>query len=148
VDRVVGQARAAIDAGFGGLFLDGLNLELTFAEDLPHLLSLIEVVRDRVKPGYLLANRGFGLLPRLAELVDGVVFESFSVRWTEDGGYAALPPDMLEYHAQIAEKLGELWVDLYALDYADTPGLAAFARRRARQFGLTSVISDKALSRV
>ena len=58
---------------------------------------------------------------------------------------------MLEHHAQIAERLLEFDLDLYALDYADgprRPGLAAFARRRARQFGLTPVISDRALSRL
>ena len=86
-------------------------------------------------------------LPRLAELVDGVLFESFSVRWTDDG-YAPWPPDVLEFHAQIAEQLLHLQLDLYALDYADTPGLTDFAIRRARQFGMQCVVSDRALSRV
>lgn len=148
VEHVVEQARAAVAAGFGGLFLDTLNVELTFPEDVPHLLALIRVVRDRAEPGYLLANRGFGLLPELAEVVDGVLFESFTARWTVDGGYAAWPPDVLEFHAQIAERLATLELERYALDYADGPGLAAFARRRAAQFGLVSVISDKALSLV
>ncbi|HYN96982.1 MAG TPA: hypothetical protein VES42_24335 [Pilimelia sp.] len=148
VEHVVGQATAAVSAGFGGLFLDTLNVELTFPEDVPHLLTLIGAIRAEAKPGYLLANRGFGLLPALAEQVDGVLFESFTARWTDEGGYAAWPPDVLEHHAQIAEQLLALDVDLYALDYADSPGLAAFASRRAQQFGLLCVVSDKALSRV
>jgi hypothetical protein len=151
VAHVVGRADAAMAAGFGGLFLDTLNVELTFPEEVPNLLALVGAVRDRVRTGYLLANRGFGLLPGLADLVDGVLFESFTARWTDEG-YAAWPADVLEYHAQLAERLAEFEVDLYALDYADEPadgpGLAAFARRRAAQFGLTSVVSDKALSRV
>ena len=57
-------------------------------------------------------------------------------------------PDVLEFHAQIAEQLLEFDFDLYALDYADSEGLAAFAARRARQFGLHSFVSDRALSRV
>ena len=87
------------------------------------------------------------MLPRLAELVDGVLFESFSARW-DDAGYAPWPPDVLETHAQIAERLLEFDLDLYALDYADSEALAAFAARRASQFGLHSFVSDRALSRL
>ena len=147
VDHVVGQAKAAMGAGFYGLFLDTLNVELTFPEDVPHLLTLVAAIAEEAKPGYLLANRGFGMLPQLGELVDGVLFESFTARWTDDG-YAPWPPDVLEFHAQIAERLLQLDVELYALDYADTPGLADFAVRRAWQFGLQCVVSDRALSRV
>ena len=147
VEHVVGQAKAEMAAGFTGLFLDTLNVELTFPEDLPHLLTLIAAIREEAKPQYLLANRGFGLLPRLTEFVDGILFESFSARWTDEG-YAAWPPDVLEYHAQIAEQLLQYDIDLYALDYADTEGLAEFARRRAGQFGLSCFVSDRALSRV
>ena len=147
VEHVVGQAKDAIAAGFAGLFMDTLNVELTYPEDVPHLLTLVAAIRTEAKPAYLLANRGFGMLPQLGELVDGVVFESFSARWTDEG-YAPWPPDVLEFHAQIAEQLLQLEVDLYALDYADTPGLTDFAVRRATQFGMQCVVSDRALSRV
>jgi polysaccharide biosynthesis protein PelA len=147
VEHVVGQARDARAAGFDGLFLDTLNVELTFPEDVPHLLTLVAALRAEAGDGYVLANRGFGMLPRLAELVDGVVFESFSARWTDEG-YAPWPADVLEFHAKIAEQLLQLELDLYALDYADTPGLTDFAIRRARQFGMQCVVSDRALSRV
>jgi nucleoside-diphosphate-sugar epimerase len=147
VEHVTGQARAALHGGFAGLFLDTLNVELTYPGDVPHLLTLVAALREVAGTGYVLANRGFALLPKLADLVDGVLFESFSVRWTDEG-YASWPADVLEHHAQIAEKLLEHDVDLYALDYADTDGLVAFATRRARQFGLHSFISDRALSRL
>jgi hypothetical protein len=147
VEHVVGQAKDAMAAGFAGLFMDTLNVELTYPEDVPHLLTLVAAIRTEAEPGYLLANRGFGMLPRLAELVDGVVFESFSARWTDEG-YAPWPADVLEFHAQIAEQLLQLELDLYALDYADSPGLTDFAMRRARQFGMQCVVSDRALSRV
>ncbi len=146
VAHVVGAAKEAISRGFAGLFLDTLNVELTYPEDVPHLLTLVAAIRAEAKPGYLLANRGFGMLPRLAEIVDGIVFESFSARWTE-AAYAPWPPDVLEFHAQIAEQLLQLELDLYSLDYADSPGLADFAERRARQFGLQSFVGDRALSR-
>ncbi|MFI5908199.1 hypothetical protein [Dactylosporangium sp. NPDC051541] len=147
VEHVVGQAKSALAGGFTGLFLDTLNVELTFPEDVPHLLKLVAALRSEAQPGYMLANRGFGMLPQLTELVDGILFESFSARWHEDG-YGPWPPDVLEYHAQIAERLLKFDLDLYALDYADSDGLADFAKRRAQQFGLHVFISDRALSRV
>ncbi|NUT35062.1 MAG: hypothetical protein HOV79_18555 [Hamadaea sp.] len=147
IEHVLSQADAAMAAGFAGLFLDTLNVELTYPEDLPHLLALIAALRESAGPAYVLANRGFGLLPELGDLVDGVLFESFSVRWV-DGGYAPWPADVLEHHAQIAEGLAEYKLDLFALDYAESEGLAAFATRRAEQFGLEVFISDRALSRL
>jgi hypothetical protein len=148
VNHVVNQAKDALAAGFTGLFLDTLNVEFSFPEDLPHLLALVATICEEAQPSYLLANRGFGLLPRLAELVDGILFESFSARWIDDDGYAAWEPDVLEHHAQVAEQLLQFDLDLYALDYADTDGLEQFARRRARQFGMSCFVSDRALSRI
>ncbi|WP_433201864.1 hypothetical protein ACQP00_31310 [Dactylosporangium sp. CS-047395] len=146
-EHVLGQARAALAAGFDGLFLDTLNVELTYPEDLPHVLALVASLRDAAGDGYILANRGFGMLPDMAEHVDGILFESFSARWTDDG-YGPWPADILEGHARVAEELPRYGLDLYALDYADTPGLAEFAKRRAELFGLHCVISDRALSLV
>jgi UDP-glucose 4-epimerase/UDP-glucuronate decarboxylase len=147
VEHVLDQAEAALSAGFEGLFLDTLNVELTYPGDVPHLLALIASLRRLSESAYLLANRGFGMLPQLADLVDGVLFESFTVRWIDEG-YAPWPPEVLEHHAHIAEGLAELKLDLYALDYADSEGLAAFAARRAEQFGLEVFVSDRALSRL
>jgi polysaccharide biosynthesis protein PelA len=147
IEHVLGQARAALAKGFTGVFLDTLNVELTFPEEVPHLLALVAAIREETRPRYVIANRGFGMLPRLAEFVDGILFESFSARWL-DGGYSAWPAETLEVHAQIAEQLLQFNLDLYALDYADSPGLAAFARRRAHQFGLHCFVSDRALSRI
>ncbi|WP_433088265.1 hypothetical protein ACQP1P_20145 [Dactylosporangium sp. CA-052675] len=146
-EHVLRQARDAMNAGFAGLFLDTLNVELTFPEDVAPLLGLVAALRRVAGTGYVLANRGFGMLPHLAEHVDGIVFESFSARWTDDG-YAPWPADVLEDHARVAEGLPRHGLDLYALDYADTPGLADFARRRAELFGMECVISDRALSLV
>jgi polysaccharide biosynthesis protein PelA len=147
VQHTLVQADAALSKGFAGLFLDTLNIEFNYPEDLPDLLALIAAIREETKGAYLLANRGFALLPRLADFVDGILFESFSVRWVNDG-YASWPTETLEVHAQMAERLLKSDLDLYALDYAETAALAEFARRRARQFGLLSFVSDRALSRI
>jgi polysaccharide biosynthesis protein PelA len=142
--HVLDQARRLRSRGFQGFFLDTLNIELTYPEDLPHLLTLVAAIRELTFPDYLLANRGFGLLPQLADLVDGVLFESFTSRWVEDG-YAPWPPDVLEVHSHYAEKLLGMDVDLYALDYADTPRLAEYARDRAARFGMPCFVSTRDL---
>jgi hypothetical protein len=64
-------------------------------------------LRHRADGGLSPGEPRLGHAPRLAELVDGVVFESFSARWTDEG-YAPWPPDVLEFHAQIAEELLQL----------------------------------------
>jgi polysaccharide biosynthesis protein PelA len=143
-EHVLGKVRAMRGLGFKGFFLDTLNIELTFPQDLPHLLTLVAAIRELTYPDYLLANRGFGLLPRLAELVDGVLFESFTSRWI-GSGYAPWPPDVLEVHSRYAEKLLGLDVEVYALDYADTPALAEFARERAAMFGMSCFVSTRDL---
>jgi hypothetical protein len=154
VEHVLSTARRGLDKGFRGLFLDTLNIELTFPDELPDLLALIAQLREETSGGwagqpYLLANRGFGLLPGLAELVDGVLFESFTARWT-DAGYAEWPLDTLEVHARYAERLLQLDVELYALDYApDQDGeLAVRARTRAHQFGMPCFLTDRAVGRL
>lgn len=147
IEHVRDQARTALAAGFVGLFLDTLNLEFTFPDDLPHLLDLVATLRRDNPDSYLLANRGFALLPELTRHVNGVLFESFTTRWTEDG-YEPWPADVLETHARIAEDLATHGIDLYALDYADRQGQIDFATRRAEQFGLSSFVSDRALSRL
>lgn len=148
INHVLTQAKSALRKGFLGLFLDTLDIAEVFPEDAPHVLMLVAALREETHPAYLLANRGFTLLPRLAEFVDGHLFESFSVAWTRSGTYEAWPHQILEDHARLAQNLLQTDLDLYALDYADTPDLEAFARHRAVQFGLEPFVSDKALSRI
>ncbi|WP_327108481.1 hypothetical protein [Nonomuraea glycinis] len=148
VAHVVDQATRAMATGFRGLFLDTLNIEHNYPEDLPHLLILIAAIQEEARPAYLLANRGFGLLPEIAGLVDGILFESFSARWVDAGRYEPWPDDVLEAHAEVAERLLGLDVDLYALDYADSDELRDFAQRRAREFGMLCFVSDRVLSTI
>ncbi|MBP2320671.1 hypothetical protein JOF56_001056 [Kibdelosporangium banguiense] len=143
-DHVLAKVRAMRRLGLRGFFLDTLNIELTFPQDLPHLLTLVAAIRELTYPDYLLANRGFGLLPDLADLVDGVLFESFTSRWVE-AGYAPWPPDVLEVHSRYAEMLLGLDIEVYALDYADTPRLAEYARARAARFGMPCFVGTRDL---
>jgi hypothetical protein len=146
-DHVRRAAEQSLGAGFAGLFLADLDVGWPHPEDVARLVALITTLRELAGPAYLLANRGFGMLPRLAELVDGVLFESFSSRWA-DGCYALWPPEVLDVHEETAEELLGYDLNLYALDYAGDAALADVAERRARRFGMTTFVSDRTLSRL
>lgn len=144
-DHLRAETERILAAGFCGLFLDTLNAEWTSGRDLLYLLELVRTLREAAGTSYLLANGGFAMLPRLAEYVDGVVFESFSARHV-DGAYAAWPTDVLAAHGRLAERLLGFDMNLYALDYADDEELAAFARQRAQRYGMSCFVSDKSRS--
>jgi hypothetical protein len=146
-DGILRVAAGHLERGFSGLFLDTLDTSALFPEDRAALLTLIRNLRSLLQERYLLANRGFGLLPELASLVDGCVFESFSATWS-GSGYRALTSSELQGNLELAYALQDSNLDLYALDYADTAELAAFARARARTHGFTPVIGNRNLTRL
>lgn len=137
---------AALELGFNGLFLDTLDLPARFPSEEEPLIELVAAARNAVGSGYLLANRGYALHEQLAELVDGFLFEAFSTTW--HGGYRALTgPDLVGNAARL-DRLRATGRDLFALDYADTPALAAFARSRAATHGVPLQVSDRHLTRL
>lgn len=153
--HLASQVDTALSKGFGGLFLDTLDTVDLFPEDRAAMLELVHALRIQVGTRPLLANRGFNLLPELAELVDGVVVEAFSTRWLPGGGYAALEPSELAWTAAQASSLRALGVRAYALDYCPEDrqnglgdALAQFARGRAQRHGLVSVASNRDLTRL
>ena len=147
-EHVLNTAAALFQTGFGGLFLDTLDTVDLFPEERDALLELVTALRRLSRTSYLMANRGFALLPELASRVDGLLFESFSSAWRPEGGYGALAAHDLRCNARVARKLRRSSLELYALDYADSPALAAFARARARRHGLVSAVSDRHLTRL
>lgn len=140
------RTSAALDLGFSGLFLDTLDLPAKFSDEEEPLLELVTAVRSAVGSGYLLANRGYALHEQLAPLVNGFLFEAFSTTW--QGGYRALTGVDLMGNAARVNALRASGRDLFALDYADTPALAAFARSRAATHGLPLQVADRNLTRL
>jgi hypothetical protein len=145
--HVLAAAAACVEQGFTGFFIDTLDSSQLFPEDRAAVLELVRDLRLLAGERYLLANRGFGLLPELSGLVNGFVFESFSTTWSGNG-YRVLSPAELYDNTQIAHVLQATGRDLFALDYADTRELMTFARARARAYGFGSVISNRTLTYV
>lgn len=146
--QLLRQAEGLLARGFEGFLLDTLDTVDLFPEDRNAYLELVAALRRVAPQGYLLANRGFSLLPELAEHIDGLLFEAFSSTWYADNVTKALTPgDLLENTERVTAVEG-FGLDLYALDYADTPALEAFARDRARSHGLVSLIGNRDLTRL
>lgn len=139
--RVVDTAEASLERGCGGFFLDTLEPERVSCAEREALIGLVRALRSLAGPGFLVANRGFGLGSELAELVDAFNFEAFSTTWV--GGYRALAPNDLLTNAGVLNELRVFGRPVFALDYAGTPELAEFARARARVHALPSQVSDR-----
>jgi hypothetical protein len=133
--------------GFSGLFLDTLDTPDLYPEDTAAMLQLIRELRTVLDPRFLLANRGFRLLPESAEFVNAYLFESFSTAWQGEG-YRALTPEELRATTAQAHALQATNRELYSLDYADTPELIAFAMARARTHGFHPLTSNRLLTRL
>jgi hypothetical protein len=146
--QVLCQGEEAFEQGFAGLFLDTLDMVDLFPEEREAMLELIRKLRKLAADRPLLANRGFSLMPELGRLVDGVVFEAFSSRWTADGSYQALTATELAWTEQKALELQQQGIRVFALDYADTPELCAFAKQRAERFGFGSSLGNRYLTQL
>lgn len=123
---------------------DGLLLDTLDSAAPGPTLALVRALRAAHPDVTLLANRGFGLLPDLAPLVHGVLFEGFSTTHTPT--YTGLDAQGLAYTTLWLQKLRAAGLSVCALDYADTPALAQAARARARASDVQTFVTDRALS--
>lgn len=151
-----------IKRGFQGFLLDSLDVVDIFPEDRPGMLQLTQFIRKalnkkyaknlfkpRTNTSYLIANRGFALLPEMAPLIDANIFEGFSTRWAENGQNEVMSHSDLQWSAAKARELEQHNIDMYALDYcnSDNPEkLENFAVQRAHYYGLTPLVSNRALT--
>lgn len=147
VKNRLAEAEGCLARGFAGLFLDTLDIADLYLAARPAMLELLSTVRMSFPSAYLLANRGFSLLPDLGNTVDGLVFEAFSTAWQHGNAPChVLSPEELEVNSRLAHQLRNYNLDLFALDYADSAVLAAFARTRAALHGFGWFTSDRFLT--
>ncbi len=142
------QVKKYLAKGFDGIFLDTIDVVDLFPEDRKSMIELVTTIRAITGQRLLIANRGFSLMKELSYLVDAVVFEAFSTKWNKDGEYVPLTVNELNWTSVIADELSKIDMPIYALDYADTPFLKAFAKRRANQHGFITSVSNRDLTHI
>lgn len=123
---------------------DGLLLDTLDSADPTATLELVRALRTFVPGATLMANRGFGLLPGLTPHVQSVLFEAFST--THVPRLAAHDSQGLAYTAHWLAVLKASGLPVFALDYAATPKLAAFARARAARYAVPTFVTDRDLT--
>ncbi|WP_405215795.1 hypothetical protein [Deinococcus sp. SM5_A1] len=141
--------RAQVDACmpvYQGFLLDTLEVVDVRPEARSQMMVLLRELRRQAPHKYLLANRGFSLLPDMGKLVDGVLIESFSTTWED--GYRKHSPQALAFTHEMKVRVQRAGLDVYGLDYATTPHLARFARQRAARLGVPTFVSTRELHRV
>lgn len=131
---------------YHGFFLDTLEVVDVRPEARADMVRLLQKLRRWAPGSYLLANRGFSLLPELSRLANGALLESFSSTWTD--GYRRLTPQELEYTAAMKARVEQARLDVYGLDYAVTPALSRFARQRAARMGVPHFVTTRELDRI
>jgi hypothetical protein len=141
--RLHAAAGAAL-GHFNGLLLDTLDGTALFPSDRSPLLRTLRSLRQRHPGAYLLANRGFDLLPEMARYVDGVLLESFTTSWED--GYRKLRPHELAYTAEMLRRVRTQGLQAFALDYACTPQQRRAALVRARAMGISTFVSVRDLT--
>ncbi|MCD0165344.1 endo alpha-1,4 polygalactosaminidase [Deinococcus sp. 12RED42] len=138
------RAQVEASARFDGFLLDTLESAGNDAQQKRAMLKLIRQVRAWSGGRYLIANRGFSLLERLRGTVDAVLIESFTTTW--QGGYRAYSGHELAYTHALLTAAHRLKLDIYALDYADTPALRRMALRRAAALGVPTFVTNRTLT--
>jgi hypothetical protein len=129
---------------FDGFFLDTLESATDDPRQMRAMLKLVRLVRQWAGPKYLLANRGFHLLKRLRGTINGVLIEAFSTTWAD--GYRPYTRQELTYTRELLKQAKRLKMEVYALDYADSPSQRRFAMRRALALGVPTFVTNRELS--
>ncbi|EKF75607.1 hypothetical protein A11A3_02022 [Alcanivorax hongdengensis A-11-3] len=134
--------------GYRGFFLDTLDsYQLAVSDDAGRqkqrqgLVALIKAIGQRYPKARLILNRGFELLPDVADQVDAVAAESLYQRWLPDKErYQSVPAEdrqwLLGQFQQVRDGYG---IDTIAIDYAP-PAQRQQARDIAAKIAADGVI--------
>ncbi len=149
-----------LEQGFHGLFLDTIDNAEYLEKYHPQrqypgamraMTELIRKIRQRFPQVYLVANRGFALLPEIGYDLDAVVAESiFTTREPQSERFRLRTER--EYRPEV-ERLRKahrrFGLAVLTLDYlpADDPDAIRLVLRRARQYGFKPYVSTPALDR-
>lgn len=151
-------AKAAVDKGFDGFFLDTLDSTALLTKERPDkqdayrqaLIQLIRKLKEKYPDKEIIVNRGFEILSEIKGSVQGVLIESVFQTFDAIGKYG---PVKVADHNNLVEKIRELraagW-PVYVVDYLER-GKDALAQSVAEQIsklGAEPFLTTKELSGV
>lgn len=158
LDRLVPTIMAR---GYNGIFIDTLdNAEAMERADpigragmIDAAASLVRAIHERFPAAIIVINRGYALLPQVADAIDGVLGEAMATRWNfATRGYDRLSDTDWQWQAERlrAAKAKNPALALLTLDYwdpADAAGVRALYTRE-RAAGFVPYVSVLALDRI
>lgn len=149
---VIEMAGDAARKHFDGFFLDTVDTVELLIQKHPDraesfrsgLVSLIKNLKAAYPDKKIIINRGFPVIDRLTETVDGMLIES--VFQTFDGtknAYTAVAPSETESLLSAIRKVKDAGLDVYILDYVHPghPSLAVETARKIQNLGYHALIT-------
>ncbi|MDD2710682.1 MAG: endo alpha-1,4 polygalactosaminidase [Verrucomicrobiae bacterium] len=141
--------------GVDGLFLDTLDTVDVYPETAAGMVKLVRAIRESEPSAVLAANRGFRIIGEIADLIDGVMFESFTATYDfQSKRYRLFSAAELDSTREWAETvllpLQRKGLVILALDYAEAGNekTIRMAFDRAVTFGFVPCVSNIKLDRV
>ncbi len=134
-------AAEAVNKGYRGFFLDTVDSVEHIERANPGagtryregMISLIKTLKAKFPQMPIIMNRGFPILPDLAETVDGVLVESLLRKYDfATKTYIPVEPSGTEWLLGILNKIKLAKLDIYIVDYVD-PSDRATAMETAKR---------------
>ena len=155
-DLLVGKfARAAVDKGYDGFFLDTLDSIGRLAREKPEraaeyrqaMISLIVKLRAAFPGKEIIVNRGFDLWNEIKTSVDGILIESVFQSFDSKGQYG---PVAAGDHQALIGRIHDFraaGVPVYVVDYLErgNPGLAESVTEQIRKIGAEPFLTTREL---
>lgn len=108
---MIRRTQLANERELDGLMLDTVDVVALHPEASEGMVALVEAIRKEMPDKYLMTNRGFAVLERVASQVDGVVFENSTNR-----NFSAVDRAWVEAQC---DQLRRLRMAVVLLDYAE-----------------------------
>ena len=148
-------ARAAVDKGYDGFFLDTLDSIGRLAREKPEraaeyrqaMITLIGKLRAAFPGKEIIVNRGFDLWDEIKTNVDGILIESVFQTFDAKGRYG---PVAAGDHQALVGRIHDFraaGVPVYVVDYLDrgNPGLAESVVEQIRRIGAEPFLTTREL---
>ena len=153
-ENVLSIAKHLMAQGADGLFLDTIDSAFgEFPGKKKDMARLVKRIRSACPDAILIANRGFDISADIAPVVDGYMFEGFSVEF-DNISYRILPQYALGWNDAVAENLialaSEYGFKIIVLDYVEDKNdpIVARIRKRSAAFGFLLYIAPGRLDSI